>query len=98
MPNEAKDRKKRPIITGVFDYFPDALTEIAFVSFLGNEQHNPGEPLHWSREKSNDHVDCMGRHLLQRYERDTDGAWHFAKAGWRLMADFQLFLEAQKGK
>jgi len=41
-----EQRKQRPIKTGVLDYFPDALLEVAYCSYVGNEQHNPGTPLH----------------------------------------------------
>jgi hypothetical protein len=42
-------RKNYPVATGVLDYFPDALLEIARVSKIGNDQHHPGQPLHWDR-------------------------------------------------
>ena len=49
LPSSAAERKKIPIGTGVLDYFSAALAEVAKVSFAGNEQHNPGQPLHWAR-------------------------------------------------
>ena len=96
LPTEAKARKALPICTGVLDYFPDALAAIAEVSRLGNEQHNPGEPLHWSREKSSDHPDCAVRHIMERGKRDIDGARHLAKAGWRILAALQLEIESER--
>ena len=51
IPQDAKDRKDCPIGTGVLDYFPNAFFEIAKVSKIGNDQHNPGEPLHWDKTK-----------------------------------------------
>ena len=36
-----------------------ALAEVARVSKAGNDQHNPGQPLHWARDKSADHADCV---------------------------------------
>lgn len=83
-----------PIASGVLDYFPDAIAAIAEVSKLGNDQHNPGEPLHWSREKSGDHADCIVRHLMERGMIDVDGARHSAKMAWRALALLQLELEA----
>jgi hypothetical protein len=59
-------RKKFPLCTGLLDYFPDALAEASHVSWMGNEKHNPGEPLHHARGKSNDHADCILRHLTER--------------------------------
>jgi hypothetical protein len=78
---------------GVLDYFPDALCEIARVSQAGNDQHNPSEPLHWAREKSTDHADCIVRHLMERGLLDTDGQRHTAKAAWRCLALLQEELE-----
>lgn len=94
LPTDAQARKDIPLCRGVFDYFPDALTEVARVSKAGNEQHNPGEPLHWARGKSMDQADCIARHLLERGTMDTDGLRHSAKLAWRALALLQLELEA----
>ena len=93
LPTDAKARKAVPIATGVLDYFPDALAAVAEVSRIGNEQHNPGEPLHWSRGKSMDHADCLLRHLIDRGTLDTDGVSHSAKVAWRALALLQIELE-----
>lgn len=97
-PTEAQRRKQRPLITGCLDYFPDALLEVAYCSFVGNEQHNPGEPLHWARGKSTDEADALGRHLLQRGTRDTDGVRHSAKVAWRALALLQKEIEAERNQ
>jgi hypothetical protein len=89
-------RKEMPIASGVLDYFPDAIAMIAKVSKLGNDQHNPGQPLHWSRGKSTDHADCIIRHLLDRGVMDTDGVPHTAKVAWRALALLQEELEEAK--
>ena len=96
MPSDAPGRKALPIFTGCIDYFPDALLAIAAVSKQGNDQHNPGQPLHWSRGKSDDHADTAGRHLLERGTIDVDGHRHTAKAAWRVLALLQLEIEASK--
>jgi hypothetical protein len=93
LPSDAKKRKDIPIARGVLDYFPDAVAAVAEVSRLGNEQHNPGQPLHWSREKSADHADCIARHLIERGTVDADGARHSAKLAWRALALLQTELE-----
>ena len=93
LPTDAASRKKIPLGSGVFDYFPAALIEIAKVSFEGNEQHNPGQPLHWARGKSTDHADTMLRHFLERGTVDTDGSRHSAKMVWRALALLQMELE-----
>ena len=93
LPKDAIERKKLPITTGVIDYFPLALAEVARVSLAGNEQHNPGEPLHWAREKSTDQADCIARHLIDRGKIDKDGMRHSAKLAWRALALLQIELE-----
>src|SRR6266404_4182569 len=93
LPTDAQARKNLPIARGVIDYFPDALAAVAEVSRLGNEQHNPGEPLHWAKEKSTDHADCIARHLIERGTVDVDGARHSAKLAWRALALLQTELE-----
>ncbi len=94
LPNNAKARKAIPIGTGVLDYFPDAIAAVAEVSRAGNDQHNPGQPLVWSRGKSSDHWDCLLRHGCERGTIDTDGARHSAKLAWRALALLQEELEA----
>jgi hypothetical protein len=96
LPTDAHARKALPIWTGFVMYVPDVLAAVAEVSRLGNEQHNPGEPLHWAREKSTDQMNTAFRHMLDhaRGKRfDTDGARHLAKAIWRLCAELQLDIE-----
>lgn len=88
-------RKTYPITTGCLDYFPDALLEVANLSKIGNDQHNPGEPLHWAKEKSQDEADALVRHLLDRGTRDTDGVRHSAKVAWRALALLQRELDAE---
>lgn len=87
-------RKGRPVTRGVLDYFPDAILAVAEVSRLGNEQHNPGEPMHHARGKSVDHADCIVRHLMDRGSMDEEGVRHTAKVAWRALALLQEELEA----
>lgn len=96
LPSDAKARKQRPICTGVLDYFPDALAEVAYCSWVGNEQHNPGQPLHWAKEKSTDEPDALLRHLSQRGTLDSDGVRHSAKVAWRALALLQRELDREK--
>jgi len=96
-PRNASDRKEYPLGSGLVDYFPDALIAVAHVSFNGNQQHNPGEPLHWARGKSDDHADTLLRHFFERGARDTDGQWHAAKMAWRALAILQLLIEKEEG-
>ena len=97
MTPEARARKECPMYSGLLVYFPDALEEVARLSFKANEQHNPGQPVHWAREKSTDHDDASLRHKTDRAKGiifDTDGMRHRAKAAWRELAALQLELEA----
>jgi hypothetical protein len=90
---DAKERKGTPITTGVLDYFPLAIAAVAQCSKAGNDQHNKGQPLHWAKEKSTDHADCIARHLIDRGSFDTDGIRHSAKLAWRALAALQTELE-----
>lgn len=91
-------RKATPITTGLLDYFPRACAEVAKCSKAGNEQHHPGTPLHWDRSKSQDHADCISRHLVDREALDTDGIRHSAKLAWRAMALLEIQLESEAAK
>jgi hypothetical protein len=91
-----QERKASPVATGVLDYFPLALVEVAKCSKAGNDQHNPGQPLHWDKTKSTDHADCIMRHLIERGTIDTDGILHSAKVAWRALAQLQIELENDK--
>lgn len=89
-------RKDYPVTTGCLHYFPDALMAVARCSLIGNDQHNPGEPLHWAVDKSNDHLDCLGRHLLDAGEMDDDGILHDVKVAWRALANLQTVINEGK--
>lgn len=93
LPTDPAARKSIPVTTGVLDYFPAALAEVAKVSKAGNDQHNPGEPLHWARGKSMDQADTLVRHLMERGGIDVDGMRHSAKLAWRALALLQIELE-----
>lgn len=88
-----EERKNRPVYSGVLKYFPKALMEIALVSKVGNDQHNAGQPLHWAKEKSKDHLDAMIRHSLEAGTFDSDGMRHSAKMAWRALAQLETELE-----
>lgn len=95
LPTDKAERKAIPIVSGCIDYFPAALAAVAHISRIGNEQHNPGQPMHWARGKSADHADCLVRHLMDRGTIDTDGVRHSAKVAWRALALLQMELEAE---
>lgn len=93
LPTDAKSRKAVPIYSGVLRYFPDAIAAVAACSKAGNDQHNPGQPLHWDRAKSTDEHDALVRHLMEAGTVDTDGIRHSAKVAWRALAALQKELE-----
>jgi hypothetical protein len=98
LPTDDKSRKALPIFTGFLMYFPDVPGAVAAVSKAGNYQHNPGEPLHWAREKSTDQMNTAMRHMMDHGQgniKDTDGTYHLAKAIWRLSAELQLTIERE---
>lgn len=98
LPSDATERKEMPIARGVLGYFPDAVAEVAHVSFVGNQQHNPGQPMHWAKGKSTDHADCLARHLIEAGTKDTDGLRHSAKVAWRALALLQTEIEVEREK
>lgn len=88
-------RKDYPVFSGFLKYFPDACLAVANVSKVGNDQHNPGQPLHWNRALSTDEPDALMRHLIQAGTLDTDGIRHTAKVAWRAMALLQKEIELE---
>jgi hypothetical protein len=101
MITDAAERKGLPLFSGVIAYFPLALLEVARVSRIGNDQHNPGQPLHWARDKSTDQLDSACRHIADHAQgevKDNDGSYHLAKAIWRLSAELQLLKERENDK
>jgi hypothetical protein len=93
---DSAERKTYPMARGCLDYFPDALAEVAKLSYLGNMKHNPGQDMHHARGKSSDHADCIVRHLVGRGGFDGDTRESAALA-WRSLALLQEELEAEKG-
>jgi hypothetical protein len=98
LPSDSAARKGTPIYSGVINYFPLALAAIARVSEAGNRKHNPGQLLHWSRGKSNDHLDCAARHMIDCGKIDSGtGELHDAALAWRALANLQIAEEKRLG-
>lgn len=98
LPTDYDERKKWQLWTFLTQYFPDAFLAVVDVAIKGNDQHNPGEPMHWARGKSMDQMNTAMRHMWDHTRgapKDTDGAYHLAKAIWRLSAELQLVIEAE---
>ena len=100
LPTDSAERKQIPIFSGVLNYFPLAIAAVARVSKRGNDQHNPGEPLHWARGKSMDHEDCIARHLIDVDTLDLKtGEYEDAMAlAWRALAKLQELEERRLSK
>lgn len=98
LPTEAAARKHIPLYSGLIRYFPHALQAVAELSWIGNQQHNPGQRLHWDRSKSQDEHDALCRHLWEAGTVDIDGVRHSTKVAWRALAALEKELEAAHGQ
>lgn len=86
IPDDDKLRKDFPLFDGLLAYFPNALCEISRWSKVGNEQHNPGEELHWAKDKSTDHKNKILRHLLDAEQVNSEGFYEAVGMAWRALA------------
>lgn len=86
LPDETEVRKDYPLFDGLFGYFPNALCEVARWSKHSNQQHNPGEPMHWAKDKSTDHKNKIMRHTLDAEQLNKDGFYEAIGAAWRALA------------
>ena len=96
METNKEKRKQIPLYSGLIKYFPDALCEVARVSYIGSKQHHPDKEIHWDREKSTDDLDALMRHLMENGMHDIDGVRHSAKIAWRALAHLQKEIEGDK--
>jgi hypothetical protein len=90
---DAATRKEYPVFSGVIKYFPRALAEVAHVSWVGNQQHHPEDPLHWDMSKSTDEPDAQVRHMidgvLSEQETGEPSLTELAKVAWRALANLE---------
>lgn len=104
MSTDSDVRKQMPIASGCLAYFPDALLLVSFVSRVGNDKHNPGQPIHWAKEKSPDEPDAEVRHYLDfaRGNAPDPGLeplgdlGHLASKAWRALAHLQRACDAAR--
>jgi len=90
-PYNSAERKAMPVHEVMAHYFPDAFAAMARHSKKANDKHNPGEPMHWARDKSTDHLNCAVRHLMTPDAVDPDtGEIELVGAFWRCAAALQL--------
>lgn len=86
LPAGSAERKEYPLYSVLFGYFPAAMNALAHHAYKSNDKHNPGKPLQWSRNNSDDHAECLLRHLQ---EGDYEGVM------WRAAALLQLTKEKE---
>jgi hypothetical protein len=84
LPSDSQERKNIPVYSGFVAYFPRAMAAVAHHSWVGNEQHHPGTPVHWDKSKSQDELDAMMRHLIEK---------DWVAVAWRAMANLERKLE-----
>lgn len=104
MSTESAVRKLMPVATGVLAYFPDALMLVSWISRVGNDKHNAGQPLHWAKEKSGDEPDAEARHMLDHFRKlppdpglePLGDLGHLASKAWRALADLQRGCDAAR--
>ena len=106
MSTDSAVRKLMPVSSGCLNYFPDALLLVAWVSRVGNDKHNPGQPLHWAKEKSGDEPDCEVRHMLDYLRgmaqdpglEPLGDLGHLASKAWRALAHLQRACDAARAE
>lgn len=92
LPTDSAERKRWPLFSGLLAYFPAALARVSHHSYLGNEKHNPGQPLNHARGKSGDHEDCIVRHLVDASEHPAGSEARLEELSalaWRALALLQ---------
>jgi Domain of unknown function (DUF5664) len=97
LPTDDKLRALYPMADGALDYFPNAIAEVARISYEGNLKHNPGQPTHWARGKSTDHRNKIVRHTVDSVQENEEGIEHAAQAAWRALAYLQEKIERVRG-
>ena len=94
LPQDDSTRKMIRAFQGFVSYFPDAIALVAYLSKAANEQHNPGQPMHWAKEKSTEELDSLMNHILDiackgELSQDSDLVLDAVKVAWRGMANLQ---------
>lgn len=97
LPEDEELRRQLPIFDGFMAYFPNAMAEVARLSWIATQQHHPDQPMHWDRGKSLDHLNKIARHMIDAGKFDDKGMRHSAMLAWRAMANLQEELERDLG-
>lgn len=96
------ERKAHKAYDGCFVYFPNALAQVGYASTVGQEQHGPDDDLGWHREKSQDELGSLSRHLLDyaiaERKGDYEGMADASRAiAWRALAHNERFFATEAG-
>jgi hypothetical protein len=97
LPEDQNERDQMCLFDGFMAYFPNAMAEVAKLSYAATQQHHPDQPMHWDRSKSLDHLNKIGRHMIDAGKLDDKGQRHSAALAWRAMANLQEELERDLG-
>lgn len=97
LPEDQNERNQLCLFDGFMAYFPNAMAEVAKLSYAATQQHHPGDTMHWDRSKSLDHLNKIGRHMIDAGKLDDKGQRHSAALAWRAMAHLQEELERDLG-
>lgn len=97
LPEDPAIRAEYPLFDGFMAYFPNAMAEVARLSYRATQQHHPEKGMHWDRSKSTDHLNKIGRHMIDAGKIDDNGIRHSVMLAWRAMANLQEELERANG-
>jgi hypothetical protein len=97
LPEGQEERNQMLLFDGFMAYFPNAMAEVAKLSYAATKQHHPDQPMHWDRSKSTDHLNKIGRHMIDAGKLDDKDQRHSAALAWRAMANLQEELERDLG-
>lgn len=89
-------RKNLPLVSGVLDFFPNAIVEVSKVSVAGAAQRGSDTLIYDESVTPEYHADCLLRHLIDKGNHDTDGVRHSAKVAWRALALLQSEIELER--
>jgi hypothetical protein len=97
LPEDQSEREAMKLFDGFMAFFPNAMAEVSKLSYAATAQHHPDKPMHWDRSKSLDHLNKIGRHMIDAGKFDDKGQRHSAALAWRAMANLQEELERDLG-
>lgn len=88
------DSGKAPVVRGVIQYFPNALSAVAEVSAFGAKKYDWGN-WRFVAEGFDRYTDALGRHIASESREDCDqesGLPHAAHAAWNALARLEFLL------